>query len=296
MAEAPDLSAISTSLVKFGGSILSKQVNKFAPKGVLVYKNVKMPIPLAKISAQGGPRPYRAQDDTSGNGAAITDRVLTVYQSKWDYDVDYEKSRNTYLADLPNQSFGEYVASQIAKEYMAAINNSTAYLGVYNASGSNAAAIATGWGTLIADLITATTITPVTTGAITSTNAVDKVETVAEAAPSWMKELGFRIHCSFATLEKYKKDYRTKYGFTFQPDAQGEYKLDGMNAILTPQSFMNSSARLIATPDNNLVVGTDGDSIQMPNSIRRNIVEVRAMMPIGFQIADLDSLIVNDQA
>lgn len=296
----PDLSALTTSFVKFGGKIFMKNVNDadFKGQGILVYKNVKAPIPLTKLSGQGNIRPYREQDDTSGNGVAFTDRILTVYQSKWDMDVDPEKYRNTYLASDQEIPFYQFILEQVAKEYLAQINDSAAYLGSYNAAGSTAAAIATGWGTIIAAEITATNLTPVVTGAITTANAVDKVELVAKDAQvkAWMRNKGFVVYCSFATFDKYCTHYRTLNGFQFQPGNKNEYWIDGINARLKPVSWMGTSSRLIATIENNLAVGTDGESVKFAATARRNIIELRPMMPIGFQIADLGAMVVNDQA
>lgn len=296
----PDLSTLTSSFVKFGGKIFMKNVNEadFKGQGIQVFKNVKAPIALPKLSAQGNPRPYREQDDTSGNDMKFTDRVLTVYQCKWDTDVDPEKYRNTYLADGSSNPFYQYILEQIAKEYLAQINDNVAYLGVYNGAGSTAAAIATGWGTIIAAEITATNLTPVVTGAITSANAVDKVELVAKDAQvkAWMRTKGFNVYCSFATFDKFCAHYRTLNGYQYKPGNNNEYWIDGINAKLKPVSWMGTSARLIATPDNNLVLGTDGESVQMAATARRNIIELRPMMPVGFQIADLGAMVVNDQA
>lgn len=298
MAEAPDLSALSSSFVKFGGKVFSNEVNEFdaSMNGILLMKNVNKPIALPKISAMGGPIPYATADGTSGNGVAIADRILTAYQSKWDFDVDPEKFRNTYLADGSDKPFYDHILRQVSKEYLASLNDNVAWLGVYNASGTTAAAIANGWGTIIAAAITATDITPITTAAHTTANAVANAELVAEGCPVWMKTKGFKMYCSFGFFEKYKKNYRTSYGFTFQPDSSGKFKLDNMNCELVPVSWLGTSSRLVATVDNNLVMGTDVSAVKFPTSTRRNILEVRALMPIGFQIADLDAIVVNDLA
>lgn len=298
MAETPDLSALSSSFLKFGGKVFAKNVNDFDAKmkGILVMKKVGQPVALPKISAQGNPRPYSATDHTTGNGVAFTDRILTVYQSKWDFDVDPEKYRNTYLNDGSDNPFYKHVLDQISKEYLASINDNTAYLGSYNAAGTTAAAIATGWGTIIAAEITATNLTPVTTAAHTTSNAVANAEAVVEAAPVWMKKKGMIVFCSFGFFEKYKKNYRASYGYSFNANAQGSFMLDNINAELVPVSWMGTSSRLIATVENNLVMGTDLDTVAFPSSVRRNILEVRALMPIGFQIADLDAIVVNDLA
>lgn len=297
----PDLSALSSAFVTFGGKIFSKQVNTFdaAMPGIMVYKNVTMPIVMPKISATGNPRPYSPGDNTTSNGVVFTDRTLTVNQSKWDMDIDPEGFRNTYLAsavDGVTVPFYQYILTQISKEYLAAINDSAAYLGVYNSAGTTSASMATGWGTIIANEITGGALTPITTAAHTTSNAVGNAELVAEGCPVWMKKAGFKIYCSFAFLEKYKKNYRTSYGYTFDPNEEGQYKLDGMNVQLVPASWMGTSSRLIATIDNNLCMGTNTGALSFPTSVRRNVLELRALMPIGFQIADLGAIVVNDLA
>lgn len=293
-----DLTAITNSFVELGGAIFGKRVLNWDLKtrGIQVRTNVNKPQVLAKLSAKGGPMPYRGQDDTTGNGVKFTDRTLTVYQSKWDYDFDPKEFHNNYLAGESSDDFVTAANDQVAKEYLDQLTRSTIYFGVRNAAGTGAADLCDGFGTIIAAEIVATKLVPVVTGALTAANAVDKVELVAESVPVWMREQGFVIYCSYATLDKYKKHYRTLNGFGFSKDETGKYKLDGINATLEPLAMMGNSGRLIATVDGNLVVGTDIESIAVEATKRRNIIEVRQLMDLGTQIQDLDALVVNDQA
>jgi hypothetical protein len=296
----PDLSTLTTSFLELGGPIFGKQVLNWDLRkaGVQVRTNVNKPQAMTKLSAVGGPRPYRSQDDTSGNGTAFSDRVLTAYQSKWDYDFDPENARNTYLADAPEANFAEYSNQQVAKEYLNALIQSTLWLGEYNASGTTAAALATGWGKIIADAITATTLTANSSvGAITNTNAIDAFEAMVEESDVWLREQGGIIYCSYATFDKYTKHYRSLNSFGFQPSVTGDYKMDNKNVVIRPVSFIpNTSQRLVYTVPNNLVFGTDLEQVQVSATMRRNIIEVRNMMPVGCQIQDLGALFVNDQA
>src|SRR6185312_1058066 len=257
----------------------------FSNQGILVYKNVKAPMVLPRVSASTGVRPYSAADNTN-QPVAVTDRTLTVYQSKWDYDIDPEKFRNTYLARFKpgTAAFADWINQVVAEEYLASISNSAAYLGSYNASGTTPAAIATGWGTIIAAEITATNLTPVTTTAITTAAlAGSEIAKVVAVVPVWMREKGYRILCSFGTFDLYAAYYASTFQYQFQPDATGRYRINNQNAFLQPVSWMGTSQRVIATIDDNLAMGTDGDNVQVAVSVRRNIIEVRAMMPVGFQ-------------
>lgn len=292
----PDLTALTTDFLNFGGKIFRKNVNQWAlDPAILLYRSVKKPEALPKLSASGNPRPYTAADSV-GNGAGFSDRVLTVYNAKWDYDVDPENYRNTYLATQEQNPYYQFILNQVAQEFLSQVKLGTLYLGDRNAAGTTAAAICDGWGTTITDLITATDLTPVTGAAITTVNAVDQVELIADAAPSWMKERDAVMFCSWGTFEKYRTNYRASFGFSFDKRENGSYMIDGKNMRLQPVDWMGTSQRLILTIPGNLVVGTDLESVALAASMRRNIIEVRQMMALGTQIADLEALVVNDQA
>lgn len=296
MAVTPDLSALTTDFVKFGGSILKKMVNTMdLGEGFTVYKNVKEPLAMPKISAMGGPRPYSADDNTSGNGAKFTDRVLTVHQSKWDFDVDPEVFRNKYLASDSRAPFYQFILEQIGLEFYAAINDSVLLDGVRNASGTTAAAIANGIRTILAAEATAENIAAITVPELTANDAVHGVETFISGHAAWKRDKKGVIFCSYPTLDNYKKHYRTLNGFGFNPRANGEFYLDGFKDIkLKGVSWMGTNGGLISSFNNTLAFGTDGDRIQVAASARRNISEVRLMLPVGLQIADLDAVAISD--
>ena len=298
----PDLSTLTSAFVEFGGKIFMKNVNDAdfmsTKDGIMVYKNCNKPIALPKLSAVGGPRPYRSQDDTSGNGLKFSDRTLTAYNSKWDMDFDPEEYRNKYLNDGTDMPFWKYCVEQFTKEYLASINDNTAYLGSYNSSGSTPAAIATGWGTTIAAEITATNLTAVVTGAITTGNAVEKVELVAKdpQVKPWMRKQGIIVMVSYDVFDKFISRYRTLNGYAFNPNVNGDYKIDGLNAVIRPCTWMGTSQRIIVTVANNLCVGVDKDQVRVAATARRNVIEARPMFAVGFEIADLEAIVVNDQA
>lgn len=293
-----DLQITVNSFLENGGPVFGKKVLGWdlRSKGIQVRTNVKAAQAMTKLSAKGNPMPYRSQDDTAGNGAKFTDRLLQAFLSKWDFDFDPEDFRNTYLAKADGAPFTDAAIDQVAKEYLDYLIRTTIYFGVKNGAGTGAADICDGFAKLIADEILATTLVPVVTGAITSANAVTQVELVAESVPAWMREEGFMVHCSFNVLDKYKKHYRALNSYGFKPDETGGYKLDGLNAYLHPLACMGNSQRLIATLDQNLVVGTDIEQVSVHATARRNIIEVRQLMPVGTQIQDLEALFVNDQA
>jgi hypothetical protein len=288
-------SALTAAFLQ-GASVFGKRVLDWDIRnaGIEVRTNVKAPQALTKLSADGVPRPYRIADDF--NGATFVDRVLTVSAAKYDMQLDPEDLRNKYLATLPEFPFEQFAVDQAAKQFLDAVTTSTLGLGVLNAAGSTAADLWTGWLSIIAAEITATTISPVVTGAITSANAVTKVEQVGDALPTLVKQNGFRILCSYDILSKYRIHYRTLNGFGFNKNEKGQYQLDGVNGVLQPQAWMGTSQRLIATVDGNLVFGTDIEGIAMHPTPYLNYLKTRLIMTGGCQIKDLAVLTVNDQA
>lgn len=300
-AEAPDVSALTTAFVRFGGQILKEAVNTLSIKTngfYSFYNNVTAPLVLPKLTATGNPRPYRAADDTSGNDMDFTDRTLTTYASKWDFDFDFEKFHNTYLASSEERPYMDFMLGHMAEQYWAQINDDVVYLGDYDAAGTAAADIAYGWGTLIAtDIAGDAEISVIATGAVNNTNAVTKHESILSALPAWARQSGtIEAIMSFAQFDNYRQHYRNTYGYSFNPRQDGFFYLDNTNIKLRPESFMGTSNRIIYSMPKNLSWGVKGNDIKVYATQRRNIIEVRPMIHIGFQIADTQRLFVNDQA
>lgn len=293
---APALTSLETAFVG-GADIFRKGVLDWnlRSQGVQVRTNVNAPQALTRLGASGNPRPYRTQDDF-GTGPEFTDRTLTAYQSKWDYEFDPENYRNTYLAKLPDMPFEQACVDQVSKTYLDSLIQNTLWLGVRDGAGTDAADICNGWGTIIAAEITALNITPVTTGAITTANAVTQVEKVVNALPTWVKKMGYIVNVSYDIFEKYLAHYRTLNGFQYQPDKNGSYNLDGRKGVLIPTDFMNASQRIVATVPDNLVFGTDLERVATHPTPHLNILKIRHMMPAGCEIRDLAALAVNDVA
>lgn len=298
---------LSNELATYGGKFFAQLVNKAQfMDDVIFLRNVKTPIALPKLNINGEPRPYRAQDDYSGNGMNISDRILTVHQSKWDFDaIDAEVLRNTYLAqveagalDAQKIPFSQFVTAELVRNYMAAINDKTFWIGVRNPAGTGAASIFDGFGTMLAAAITANEIEPIVTGAITDANAVSKVDTFHEELPAYMKDRETIIYCSWNVFEKYRRNYRAAHGFTFDPNPTGQYRLDGKMSILVPRSWMGTSQRLVcvAAEQKNMYMGLDSDGVKLYPTVKHNLITVRAMMPIGAQWADMNAVFCNDQA
>lgn len=302
-----DVSQIANELVEVGGKVFTQKVSEADfMQDFEFMRDVKTPQVLPKMTIVGGPRPYRKDVDVSGNGVEFTDRILRVNQSKWDFpSIDVEVFRNKYLAKVKSRAFDPavvtfsiFVAQEMVKNYLAKINDEVVWAGDYNASGTTTAAIATGFGTIIADEIAAENLSPIVTGAITSTNAVEKFELMYGNLPNYFKNSELILNCSHSQFENYRKDYRSKFNFQFDKNEMGEYVLDGTKCVVKPRSWMGNSERLVIVPkeEKNFHFGVDGDSIKTYATPDRNLINVRMMFALGMQFSDLSAVFVNDRS
>jgi hypothetical protein len=307
MPNSPDISALSAYAGTYEQALFSTLVNGMdAANDLTVYPNVKDTIKLTKLTAGGGARPYRPQHDPNEDALAYTGRDLSVKIGKLDLLVEPLKYTNTWMSqamgagtnnnDIP---FAQYTWEQVMKELAEEINDNTVWAGTHNANGTEAVDIATGLGTLIEAEIEYETLEPVTTGAITNENAVAKFELMMKAMPVAYRNRGFSIYCSYSSFDKYQEDYREKFKKYVEMNEAGQYTLDATSrrVNIVPCSWMGTSSRLVATPKENLLLGTDLLSDFNKINTVQDVWTIKAgiAFKIGFQIRDLAALRVNDQ-
>lgn len=174
------------------------------------------------------------------------------------------------------------------------------------ADGDLLAATFDGFLQIIADLITATTITPVVTGSVTNTNAVAKFRLIWEQVDKAYKEAGTAIFCSHTDYDNFRIDYKEKYHSSpvTRPIADTnyeglEYELGAGRTMVIPIPGLGSSRRIICTPLDNLVIGYDGvDNLDLNVEKNHWSLDMFAAYRIGVQFRTVESgiLVVSDQA
>lgn len=167
--------------------------------------------------------------------------------------------------------------------------------------------LAKGFGTIIAEEITAGKLTNVTaTGAITTSNVLDQVDGAMWAGiPDEVKDAGVTFLMARATYDKRVKALRAKKdaGSTFSDsefeNSKREITDSEGQGIIKPVSWMRGSGRVIWTIDKNLVMGTN----QLPgNNPFGNVVQglqsYKTIMKLitCYQITDLRYVGTNDIA
>lgn len=132
------------------------------------------------------------------------------------------------------------------------------YKGVYAApTPGTAGAVSTsmvGFKKLIADYITATRITPITTGAPSATNTtwVGQVESFADSINTKYWGVKMQLAMSEMNARKFARGYQEKYGKdTNYKDGKGEVPFTNLTVIGLPS--MGTSNRIWCTPKSNAV-------------------------------------------
>ncbi|WP_353183562.1 hypothetical protein [Parapedobacter lycopersici] len=300
----PDISKLVGYLGKFQKKLFSTMRNALdIAKDLYVMPGIKNAENLTKLKVKDGVKGYEETFEPDAGDLEYIPRKITVELLKRDVRVNVLKYRNTWMAEVMRRGvdpkdfpFAQFVLEAIAKSIAAEINDN-AYYAVAGARTSFATSV-DGLAKIIADEITATNITPIATGAITNTNAVAQIEKVlAEVASPYIKN-GLNVDVSYNVFRKYQEDYRERYGKYIQRNENGNFTVDsyGPNVELVPATWMGTSQRIIATPFENLILGTDSlsDSERLMPESEFEIIKLRALFAMGFQIRDLEAIWVND--
>ncbi len=247
---------------------------------------------------------------TKKGAADFTAVINRVRHIKIDYTLsELDDLYQSYLAWMADESltrdkwpFVKYIISKLIIPKAAEEMNHNSYHGVFVAPTADVAgpSIATvdGFGKVIADLITATTITPIATGAITDTNIFDKVESFVQDVPVKFRAKPWDILMSTTNAARYWKDYRNTNGANANYTGIENLKVDGYQKRIIGIDAMEGSDRFIHTEPGNML--TMYDKINMLNNLevqkdKRDVI-LMGDFKRGYGFGDAEKLFVNDQA
>lgn len=213
------------------------------------------------------------------------------------------KQKGSDPFDMP---FEAYIMNAISEKIQEKLYLNAAYAGVYNAAGTTTAAVTNGFLKKIADLVTATTITPVTTGAVTAANVITSVEAVCDAIEAKFSTIPkWELKVNNTIFNWYWKKRRELYPNLIQPYGGNialinELPIEGYNVTLKREVGMGASQRMIATPHDNMAWLFDSENDINNFEVQRfdRSLKVLIDLKVGFGfIRALDGfLVVNDQA
>ncbi len=164
----------------------------------------------------------------------------------------------------------------------------------------NAEAVAPGLGYRLAALITAGDVSPVTTGAITASNALASLRLIWDDVDEAYKSNGVTAYMSRNTYELFIRDYEDKVSKYSEKDGAAVNTLPGTDGkcVLKPCSWMVGSGRVIMTPEENPYMGTDLiNDVNEIEVVKSSLWIMKAGIKnaIGFQFRDPAAIWCNEQ-
>lgn len=237
-------------------------------------------------------------------------RTGRVYPYKVDLQAYPQEWEQTYLGmarrpgfqpdDLPYQGF---IMGKIIEKLLSEFEI-TAFQGERDASPADGAPLINlidGLLTIVADEITATNLTPVTTAAHTTSNAVANAEAVHAALDPVYQNMETVMFCSLDFARKYFSNQRSEFKKYVGVEKTGVLQiipLDFGNCSLVPTYGMGTSSRLICTPKANLhyMYDLEGDAmnIRVQNIHRSMDIMIDGKIGFDFGIVHDKILAVNN--
>lgn len=254
---------------------------------------------------------WRKTFDPTAGAIDFNPRVLTVKPAKVDLQVYPQEYEDSYLGMLRQKGFKVddfpfqlYVLSQILAK-IAEEKEIAIWQGIMTGSAVTdpLTSLINGFLKQIADGITATDITVVSTGALTEADIIDQVEAVHSGLSPAQQVATTYGFVSLATYKLYLRAYRdqvSKYTGVIQSNGREMVKLDFAPAWLVPTVGMGTSSRIIFTDPMNFHHGYDGASDGQTITIEKNHRALDLMIDFkfgaGIGIMKNAILRVNDQA
>lgn len=255
-------------------------------------------------------QPYQNEWTPKGE-ADFLPRINKVRQIKVDYTVnnldDVYRTYLTFLAtegvDRKEWPLVRYIVTELMVPKMREELAVLSAKGVYAAPTPGAAGASIdsvdGILTVVSDEITATNLTPITTGAITQADIIDKIEEdFVDALPTKYKSMATPIFMAEEMKMMYWRAYRGEFGGNANYDGKQKVFVDGTKKEIIGIPELNGSQRMIHTTKNNMLCMYD--KIMTPNSMEvqkdKRAINVLTDFKRGYGFGNLSEVFVNDQA
>ena len=307
----PILSNLSTYGGTYWPALLSQIFVNLMDQEITILEDIKGLTKFVKLSVGGGLKPYTGTFSPTDK-LNYTDRALNPQLFQYDLLIDPRKYKSNYQATMVGASaqertipFENFVWMKVIEELSAEIVQYGLGSGIQGGSNSNAAAnIFNGFLTTVAALITGGQAA-ITTGSITSSNSVAKLEAFYTAAmatnEAWYgKKLN--LYVSRAQYNNYIVNYRANFQYDPAIFSNGKsdifLKINPGMVKLTPVNWLSGSNRIILAPKENLVLGTDKLSDMSAINIIPDVYSLKCGISatIDCNIIDTGAVWYNDQA
>ena len=224
--------------------------------------------------------------------------------------------RNNYKNKLNQKDpfylpFEDYLMQKFAEAARENLYKKAIFKGVYSAVGTSSADVFDGYLAKVAAAVTATDLTPVATGAITSSNVIAKLQSVYDALGDEEKGSAVNIHVNSQIFDWLQRSYSAMSNRSIvisdvsqaalrQPMMQ--IPLDGTNAVVFREPGLGTSQRVIATVAGNMHLGFYNNPNDMQFEVQKEDLNLKLIMVFkaGVEFATLKdsfrNIAVNNQA
>jgi hypothetical protein len=283
-----------------------------------VQDGVSDQLPLPKITMQNIVQPgNNTAFNPTANAIGVEARILQTRNWKVDLLINpaaliktwlgFTKAPGTRQAKIPLE---QYIMQEIVKQIKKELRLMSIYKGVYNGAGTTATDICNGLLKLIADEVVAGSLTPIVTGAITSTNVVDKILLVYDGMDeAWKGSDSGQILVNSQVFDWYVRRLNpltnsslvaTNAGGVIQRVRLNEVQLEGTNFMLKREPGFGTSQRIVSTVKENMHLGMDTESDYNNFDFQKADRQIKVLVDgtLGVQIgqADNKAIRINDQA
>ena len=248
------------------------------------------------------------------NAVAFVPRTLKTTLAKGEFSFVPTEFEQNYLGFLRRKGqdpkdfpFEAYILMKLTEKLTQEMENAV-WQGVAAGTPANSDALSAlfdGFLQTITAAISGSTITPVATGTISQANIIQKVRDMWATVSIPYQEQGTAILMSYGNYDKYRIAYKDAYSDSPKEDKIGDTNYNGINFELgagqtkiIPMPGMGTSNRIVITPLNNLVIGTDdAQSVKWNLEQDHWTQDVFGAFRLGAQFRSIESgvLVVNDQ-
>lgn len=257
-------------------------------------------------------KPYKRAWNPNEDKVGTVPRTLRVETGQVELEEEPEAYRKTSLGHLlkpgaTQHPFERQFLDGIMKQLGQDINNDLLFHGVKNANGTNPKDVNDGFHTIIDNEIAGGGISEargnlIATGSISSSDAVDKCKAMYRGLPKAWRSVPLDMKVSYVLYDKYCDDYQNSNNALPYNTQFNKTFLEGSNQLCTlvPLASMGDTDRIIISPRQNLCVGVDlmsgKDTVEVFKPSNPKVIGFFSKFSIGFQIASLRAIWVNDQA
>ena len=263
-------------------------------------------------------KPRQATWTPTTTPAEVKARIVKVRQAEVSIDIDNIRDlHKNFLAkfkrpgaqanNLPFESELMDGFVEQAKEDLAV---DALFRGVHDSGGTDPVDVFDGYNKIIADEITALNLTPIVTGALTSSNTVEKLDLVLNGVSEKWRYKKLKMFVSPQISRWYFSNYKTLNSGNApnQKDvirelmngktlAEKAMYLDNSECEIVPAEGLAGSQRVIVCPQKNIILSHDSlaDLETLTVEYMKRVFSIYMDMSVGVGFHTLDALWVNDQ-